>query len=137
MNKSGSIFNSNHIVMYHYPTVTYSQLVAASVILPPRIPPRRGLGALRPQRSISILITFIIIYQKAASDIRSRTVSVLEADSGLRFIGPYSTARIFNRTSPSPFISFFNTINSLTLPLSRQKTARRDTSISSLFLKLL
>lgn len=33
MNKSGSIFNSNHIVMYHYPTVTYSQLVAASVIL--------------------------------------------------------------------------------------------------------
>ena len=72
--------------MYHYPTVTYSQLVAASVILPPRIPPRRGLGALRPQRSISILITFIIIYQKAASDIRSRTVSILETDSKLRFM---------------------------------------------------
>ena len=47
---------------------------------------------------------------QAASDIRSRTVSVLEADSRLRFIGPYSTARIFNRASPSPFISFVNTL---------------------------
>lgn len=97
--------------MYHYPTVTYSQLVAASVILPPRIPPRSGLGAQRPPKKyIKYIITFIIISRKAASDIRSRTVSVLEADSRLRFIGPYSTARIFNRASPSPFISFVNTL---------------------------
>ena len=112
--------------MYHYPTVTYSQLLGGDS------------GRYAPKEVHQVYNHFfIIISRKAASDIRSRTVSVLEADSGLRFIGPYSTARIFNRTSPSPFISFFNTINSLTLPLSRQKTARRDTSISSLFLKLL
>lgn len=67
-------------------------------------------GATPPKKYIKYIITFIIISRKAASDIRSRTVSVLEADSRLRFIGPYSTARIFNRTSPSPFISFVNTL---------------------------
>ena len=96
--------------MYHYPTVTYSQLVAASVILPPRPSSEGTRGATPPKKYIKYIITFIIISRKAASDIRSRTVSVLEADSRPRFIGPYSTARIFNRASPSPFISFVNTL---------------------------
>lgn len=46
--------------MYHYPTVTYSQLVAASVILPPRIPSSEGTrGATPPKKYIKYIITFL------------------------------------------------------------------------------
>lgn len=119
MNKSGSIFNSNHIVMYHVSDghlfATHGRVCNSATTDPSSEGTR---GATPPKKYIKYIITFIIISRKAASDIRSRTVSVLEADSRLRFIGrirrpAYSTAQALLRLFHSSILYKFIDASSL------------------------